>query len=123
MPALLDTPMIRCLPALALSAVLLAGCTAPDVASPLAQEPAPQPLPTVDAEGTLSIPPGHEPGPKIDTARVDCEQYLAMTPVDIREEARRLCTSSATPAERERNPYCEIDAVTTACLARRPGAG
>jgi hypothetical protein len=113
--------MTRCLPALALAAALLTGCDALDP-NDAANATPPQPLPTVDAEGALSIPAGYQPGPKIDTTRVDCGQYLAMTPVDIREEARRLCTSSTTPAERERNPYCGIDAVTTACLARTPGA-
>lgn len=74
-----------------------------------------QPLPTVDSSGKLNIPAGYKPGPQTDLSRVDCPQYLAMTPVEIRSEIRSLCASSTTPEERARNPYCETQRVTEYC--------
>ncbi|MFC0679606.1 hypothetical protein ACFFGH_17350 [Lysobacter korlensis] len=74
-----------------------------------------QPLPTVDSEGRLTIPAGYKPGPDIELSRVDCEGYLAMTPIDIREEARRMCLQSTTDTERAANPYCKAHRVTEYC--------
>lgn len=91
-------------------AATLAGCSAPD--SPQAT---PQAQPTVDSDGSLSIPAGYNPGLQVDPARVDCKQYLELNPPDVREEAGRLCSASTTPAERERNPYCQIESITVAC--------
>ena len=106
--------MIRCLPALLFAATLLAGCDATD---------ATQPLPTVESDGSLSIPAGYRPDPEIDTSRVDCEQYFALNPAEVRDEAGRLCATSSDPAERERNPYCQIEAITAACTSRRAPGG
>ncbi|GHA86309.1 hypothetical protein [Cognatilysobacter bugurensis] len=97
------------------AAALLAGC---ERTEPL------KPLPTVEADGTLSIPPDYRPRATSDASRVDCEGYFAMNPPEVRAEARRLCASSSTPAERERNPYCRIDQITVACSSRAmPPAG
>lgn len=85
---------------------LAAGCDSP---------PAEQPLPTVDADGTLTVPAGYTPGPKIDLSRVDCPQYLAMTPVEMRNEMKALCAQSTTPEERARNPLCEAQRITEHC--------
>ena len=106
--------MTRHLLALALPTLLLASCAA--------AEAPPQPQPTIEADGALSIPDGYQPGAPIDPARVDCEQYLQMNPPDVRNEAQRLCASSA-PGERDRNPYCQIEAITAACTRPAPDAG
>jgi|SRR5690606_26121271 hypothetical protein len=87
--------------------VLLAtGCDSPS---------AEQPLPTVDREGTLTVPADYAPGPKTDLSRVDCPQYLAMTPVEMRNEMKALCAQSTTPEARARNPMCEAQRITDHC--------
>lgn len=74
-----------------------------------------QPLPTVDAEGTLTIPEGYRPGRETDLSRVDCPQFLAMTPKEMRTEMRKLCESSTTAEERGKNPMCEGHRITEHC--------
>ena len=87
--------------------VLLAtGCDSPS---------AEQPLPTVDREGTLTVPADYAPGPKTDLSRVDCPQYLAMTPVEMRTDMKALCAQSTTPEARARNPMCEAQRITDHC--------
>lgn len=89
-----------------LAVLLAAGCD---------RAPADQPLPTVDGDGKLTVPAGYTPGPKTDLSRVDCPQYLAMTPLDMRREIEALCAQSTTEAERATNPLCEAQRITDHC--------
>lgn len=91
---------------LCLVVLLAAGCDSPS---------AQRPLPTVDREGTPTVPAGYAPGPKTDLSRVDCPQYLAMTPVELRDEMKALCAQSTTPEARARNPMCEAQRITDHC--------
>lgn len=94
-------PLLLCV-----ALLVAAGCDSP---------PAEQLLPTVDGDGKLTIPAGHTPGPKTDLSRVDCPQYLAMTPVEMRNEMKALCSQSTTPEERAQNPLCEAQRITDHC--------
>lgn len=82
-----------------------------------------QPLPTVDAEGKLTIPDGYTPEPRVDLSRVDCQQYLAMNSEQLRNEIKSLCLSSKTAEERERNPYCQTHEITDHCTRNGKSEG
>lgn len=91
---------------LCLGVLLAAGCDS---------RTAEQPQPTVDRDGTLTVPAGYVPGRKIDLSSVDCPQYLAMTPVEMRNGMKALCAQSTTPEARARNPMCEAQRITDHC--------
>lgn len=74
-----------------------------------------RPLSTVDSDGTLTIPAGYQPAPATDLSRVDCAQYLVMTPAEMRSEIRTLCAASTTPEEQAKNPFCEAQRITEHC--------
>ena len=61
------------------------------------------------------MPVGDAAGPQTDLSRVDCLQYLKMTPVELRSEINTLCAQSTTPEARARNPMCEAQRVTDHC--------